>query len=429
MSTTRATVLADVAGKMFSQNFIAFVGQTGSDNTATAVAAEAFYDSEASARVLSGGWLYVHTGVNAGEARRIASVNPTLGGSYGTANLARQLPAACDSTSEGFAYAGPVSPDVLVECVNEALRAMRRERRLGLTLVEDGAMEATGVAAWTATSAALSKVATAASVYEGAQALLVDNSGADGQAASAALDAEPGETLRVEAVVRITNTSGAHTATLVAYDATNAAVIDTASTTSRLRTCLRLAVAVPDGCYQVQLLLRGSGAATDAAWDEVLCWRPDALQLPLPADLTDGEQVVRVVQRRPVGAADAGVSLAHRAAYPGVVGAVVVPDPTGATPLSLDLGGAGHDAALPVLVDLLLPWPELATDAATTAADRDDVVRRARLIAYERLAEQGAREETAEYKAKARDLRVAMIQQTAYAPRPAQPVGRRRRAP
>lgn len=421
MAVDRTRLLRELAQRLFRQSY-KDVTATASGSTVSILRSDDLYAAGASSAAYNGGWLYVHAGVGAGTERRIVSVNPTVADFYGEATLARPLSGAPDATTQGFVYTGPLSPTQLKACLNEALRRMRRERRLGLTLVTDGNMEATGTASWTATSASLSKVTGAGDVAEGAQALLVDNSGVDGQAASAAIPAVPGERLLVEAVVRVGNTTGAHTATLRVVDGAGA-LLASAATDNRERTVLRAEVGVPAGVVQVAVQLRGSAAATDAYWDQVLLWRPHARQVALPTDLTDSEQLIQVVQRR----ASPG-ELVARARFPRVVGAVVVPDPLGATALALDLSAAG-DLTSPVFADCLLPWPELATDAATTAADLDNVLLRSRLTAYERLTEGGSREENAAYKEQAQKLRVAAMQESAYGPRPAIPVGRRKRTP
>lgn len=427
-ATARSTLLRELTQDIFPEDYVEF---SPTSATGTTVVADELIDSDASANTYDGGYVYVYNDTGAGQWRRIVTYAP----STGTLTVARSWATNPNTTSDCFVYLGPLDPVALIRHLNASLRRLRRQRLVPITLITDGTMDASGTTDWTATSAApLTKVTTAPEVAEGVRSLFVDNSGVDGRARSALVNCIPNETIVVEAVVRVGNTSGAHTATLRAQDETAAASIGTVTTTNRERTRLRLVFTIPSGAFQFSIRLEGSAATTDTYWDEVICWRPYEYQFRLPSDIERFDQVVAVRQRRSRGGSPSGTSGAYAAYavdYQEITGWKVLADPTATTPLLLDLHGSSWSSSAPVLVDCLLPWAQLTGtgetgEDETTYADQDDVVFRARALAYAQLARVGPRDDRKFYQAQADRQAITWENWARRQPRPARPVGRRR---
>jgi hypothetical protein len=418
-TTSLATLLREMAQDLFSDGYLEFTALAASESTATVVAANELRHGNASDEAYENGWLYLYGGTASGNERQVVDYAPTASATYGTISVHRPCTATPDTTSTCFLYNGGLSPSQLKRHVNSSLHRMRRQRLLALTLVSDGLMEDTGTTAWTASSATLAKTTTAGNVSEGGQALTVTNSGSGGYAASTNINVVPGERLRVEGVARVGNVSGNHLATLAVYDVTNAADTTYDATAARERTRLRFEVTVPAGCYEIQLQLVGYAADTVAHWDEVLVWRTDERQVRLPSDVDRFDQLTDVYARVPLGEEDGRAASVD---YRRLTGWHLLPDPTGANPYVLDLARSNWSRDEPLVVDALLPWPELATDSATTACDKDDILVRAKAFAYEQLAKVGEPEARDFYRKQAELLARTWSLRAARQPRPARPV-------
>lgn len=428
MSTTRAQLLLDLSRDLFRNGWESFTALDNADSSTSVVPIAQIRHGNTSTQKYVGSWVYIYAGTEAGEERQVVAYNPTKAATYGTISVQRPFDAALDTTSQGVIYPGPLSPTDLIRLINRALRRLRRQRTLPLTLVADGLMESTGTTAWTASNAMLAKVATTATVSEGAQALSVTNSGVDGEAQSTTIPVNPGEHVFVEAAVRVGNTSGSHTATLVAYDATNGAAITSESTSHRARTPLSLDFHIPNDCTELQFRLRGSAADTVAYWDEVIAWRPEDRQFALPADVEAFDQPLAVYER--ITRNDNSAAASPRSVEYRLLGSArVLADPTAATPYLLDIARVGWNPHNPLLVECLLPYPELETDTATTLADPDKVLLRARGLAFAMLAKEGPHEDRKKYEAWAREVGAAVAGDITRQPRPARPISPRRASP
>lgn len=420
-TVARSVLLRELAQDLSPEDYLEFTALDNIDTTTTTVAASELRSDDASTNKYDGAWFYVYSGTGVGDERRIAAYDPRKGTNYG--QLTYDRPGTdLDATSKCLVYNSALSPSALVRQINASLRRLRRQRLLPFTLIEDGLMEDSGVSKWTATTATLSKITTAANIYEGAQALRVLNSAVDGRARSALIPVEPGSTYVVEAVCQIANSTGTHTATLRVQDETGAASTATATSTSRERTRLRITFSPLSGSYRISVRLEGSAADSDIYWDDVLLWRPTVKQLALPTDLERWDQVYNAFERLPHS--DSGP--AHAVDYRRLANWHLLADPTAATLFLLDLSDTGWSGHYPVLVDCLLPWAELTSDAATTAASQDDVVLRARALCYAVLARAGPREDRSFYEKMADKLAQTWATHAAYQPRRAYPIGRRR---
>jgi len=230
-----------------------------------------------------GKWVYISAGTDIGEERRI----PSSDGTNGHVNTERVYASAIDTTSVYEIY--PFSRTVLRQAVRDALLRLMREDWLLVTLATDGDMRASGVTDWTASSATLTKVTTAADLYMGPQALRVANSGANGYGRTGNIPVRQNVGYRVEAIGR--QTSG--TADLIVWNVTANIEIDSLSTaeiepdpgTDFFR--LPISFTTPDGCNAIQIRLAGVEATADVAWAFVALTRNDAREFVVSTAIED----------------------------------------------------------------------------------------------------------------------------------------------
>lgn len=171
--------------------------------------------------------------------------------------------------------------------INTALRQLWYVTIYPLSLVTDADMETSGVTNWAATSAASSKVSTAGNLLRGNQSLRVLNSGANGYAQSATMSITKDDSFYVEAYCR----AAVGTGTLIAYDITNSANIDTASWDEIGWGKVYLTFSAPSTCEQIAIRLQGTGASDDIYWDDVNLLRVGTREILLPDWITHPSQV------------------------------------------------------------------------------------------------------------------------------------------
>jgi hypothetical protein len=183
-------------------------------------------------------------------------------------------------------------PKLLTEALNWAAGRIRYLAIGPLSLLADGDMEASGISSWAGSSATPSKVTTAARVWGGLQALFVDNSGANGYAASDDVPVNEGELMFLSAVAQAV---GASTAKLVLYDLDNLAEIAPSPTSDEERyTELRYEYTIPSGCEEVEARLQGVEAAADIYWDDAILLGANRKRLPMPSWIDYPEDIVSV---------------------------------------------------------------------------------------------------------------------------------------
>jgi hypothetical protein len=420
MSTTRATLLKELVQELFPEQYIEFTALAAS--TTTLVQANELHHEDASENGLDPGWLYIVDGAAAGDARGITAYEPRASVTYGTVVPHRPMSADVDGTSEGFVYSGGLDPTQLLRHINTSLRRSRRERLIPLGSFPDGLMEESGTSGWIATNATLTKTATA---DEGEQGLLISNTSANGKAQpSSNLYCRAGEQFNVEASVFVSNQTGdAHTATLQVRDVNHDTIITSVSTQSRARVWLRADAIIPAGCHVLSLNLVGSEADTTVIWDQVLAWKPSTRNFRLPTTVTKFDQVLDVYQRVPISkSADGTGDLSAAYDLQRLPNWVLRADPTAASPYVLDVSRSGWNTNRPLVVECLLPWPEMASDTEETDADKDDVLLRAKALAYAQLARLSPREDRRFYQDQADRLATTWSRAASRQPRPPQPV-------
>ena len=172
--------------------------------------------------------------------------------------------------------------------VNVALRRMRFWSLYPLTLVTDGNMESSATSSYTATNTSMTKV-TNANVPRGARALRCANSSASGQTQSATITAAPvastdgdygggGRDYYLHAWCKADVSIG----TLIAYDVTNSAEIDSQTWDNRGWGVIDFTFTLPATCEAFAIILRGTSASADIYWTNIVCHRIGSHEMTLP---------------------------------------------------------------------------------------------------------------------------------------------------
>lgn len=166
-------------------------------------------------------------------------------------------------------------PDDFNNAIQTAQRQMWLTTHVLLTVGRDFDMETAGVQYWDGTlggsstsNATVTKVATAPYVYSGTQALFVNLSGVNGYARGELVRVTPGKRLYTAIIGR----ADVGTLTLKLRDVTNGAYISTSNDiaySGESFAVLQRIDTVPVGCEEVQVELRGTGAADDLYVDGV----------------------------------------------------------------------------------------------------------------------------------------------------------------
>jgi hypothetical protein len=228
--------------------------------------------------------------------RIVASYNPVTG----TLTHGGPVYADTTATSETYEIHPYLDPDDhysgLLAAINNALtkRLYYRVTRCPLTLVTDGDMETSGITNWTASTLATNaKVTTAGMVFWGTQALHTVSNAANGYAKSDSVNVIEQQGYYAEVICCAANATS--TPSLVVYDVTNAAVIDTITASDILGgvsdkqmewVSLACGFTAPSGCKQVQLRLTGTENGADIYWDSAILIPQARRQVVLPSWLT-----------------------------------------------------------------------------------------------------------------------------------------------
>jgi len=311
-----------------------------------------------------------------GEYRRIAQYDASAG--QFTMDAAFSAAVTLNDKVEMHSRIHPV---VLHECIDSALRKMMYPTIAVPSLMADADMEASGTTSWTAGGGAtLAKNTTAANVYRGVQSLSVTDDGSGNDYAYQRFSVTPGDTYYVFGVGR--NSAVATSCKLQAYDVTNAAEIDSETSTQLEWGGLGFSLTIPASCEQMDIRLITVTASGISYWDHVGLYRSGCRRYALPSWVTEKGQVGRLVYQLEGSelAADttamdtqAPTRWEHMRVKKEGATVYIAPDPP-------------FNHVGPIYVECVRPYAALATDAATTDADLDWVACKTRYECLRRLA-------------------------------------------
>lgn len=245
------------------------------------------------------GWAYILKdagGAAAAPEGEIQSIDPDeFAASTGTVGVYGTFSAA-PAAGDEFAIFHMIHPQDVLDHLDELLKhEIYLPAWAILSHVPDGDMEQSALTDWTDTNATSAK-STAEPAMNGSRWMTVTASADNGYTSSVSLYVHPGERYHMSALAR---TDGSTQAKLVAYDVTNAAEIDSVSTSATSTVRVWKEFSAPSGCYEIKLRLQTVTNGQVTSWDDVCFFSPNETELPLPWWVKDSDQVHGVYYLRP----------------------------------------------------------------------------------------------------------------------------------
>jgi hypothetical protein len=222
-----------------------------------------------SSDILKGQWLYPTSGNEAGNTRFITSSTPTSGTI--THGLAWGTGMGSGNTYEVLRF----HPDDIHASIDHALRKMQRWEWYPLSLLNDPAMEESGVASGAAdrdnsnaTPTKDTDAADGAGVLGGAQSLQVVTSSTNGYSREAThIDAQSGAAYWLWAMAKA---DGAFTATIWVHDETNDSAIDNVTWAHNDWGIVTLGFNAPTACDSISIRLGAAETSATVHFDNVI---------------------------------------------------------------------------------------------------------------------------------------------------------------
>lgn len=244
-----------------------------------------------------GAWLRISSTTDGlapvGQIRTVTGYQPDLGILQVNPNFT-VAPAAGDEY-ELWRVDPSTTIDLLDECLTDLLYM---PCWTVLSEVPDYDMEQSGTTEWASSNATLAKSsAEPRSSFYGKRYLTVTSNAANGYARTALLRVEPTKTYHASALA---SAASAGTASLVAYDETNDAVISYQSSTRLYPVRIYFTFTVPSNCYTVSLRLVSVESGLVTNWDEVCFYPIYAKDIALPWWVKTANQVKGVFQMEPL---------------------------------------------------------------------------------------------------------------------------------
>lgn len=392
MSTTFQTLIQNTLKRLSpgQENIVLTTSGAGGGGGTTLLDASLADDrSDADSARYVGNWIRIpiqtSPSITTENIREIASYTPATGALAPVLDFDYAVPASCVYEIHRL-----MPPSRLKECINDALRSMRRMVYTPFTQVTDGDMESSVTTSWTASNASHTKVTTAAYVRHGSQCSRVANTLANGYIASTAIPVIEQQVWLVFAYGRCA--SG--TATLIPYDSTNSAAIESTaaywSTNESAWFELGNSITIPSGCQSMTIRLKGTEASADIYWDSVIAINAYDCLLALPSWITDKNQAEGFFYFPQGPAIDDGGYTVNRYPREFLSDWSTQIDETAATPWQVEVP---VPLKRPLYLKALRPYAELTLDTDTTVADMDKVVEGAVAFAKDRLGHKDADKE------------------------------------
>ncbi len=380
MSVTRRALRQRIARRLAP--FLTGTAESGS--TVTLVDPARLQDSTASADLWADSWVHLLSGPDAGETRRVAAYDAAAG----SITVSRAFPHGTAGAS--YELLRLVSPEVINAAIDTTLSRCWFQTLAPLTVLPDGDMDNPDTRAWRAWNATVARIAASADASGGTASLEVRNSAAHGYAASTSLVVLPGQPFTLEATVA----PGGFSARLSVRNVSSDVELDRVAAAGLAWRRVRLTFVVPDDCEAIEVRLGAAEADAITRWSQVVVLAANRRRFPLPAWVTQRQQVVEVWRR----AADhpqrvmTAVNWWRTTANPGPAG----------SELWLETEPApSHGETL--LIEGLRAYQPLPGDAAATDAPVDWVAQGALVEVYRHLNRDAPAGDVARYAALQRD--------------------------
>jgi hypothetical protein len=254
-------------------------------------------------------------------------------------------------------------------------------------------METSGVSGWTNSNATPTKDTDAADNVDalgGAQSLQVVTSSTNGYSYVATVDVQSESAYSLWVMAKA---DGAFTASVIAYDQTNSASIDSKTWAHRDWGIIEFGFQTPSNCDQISIRLGAEETSATVHFDNLIVQRNARHSYELPSWLANPEadiiDIVRYNGTTPFNLTSSSVQDDSQLVY----------SPTAANPASvvLDTGTSGKPIFVKAVRPFLAENGSLSTDATTTDANFEWVCARAVINALKLLKDQAPGSETREW--------------------------------
>ena len=365
---------------------------TGGTTTTCVVANDVRFDdgggSILDSTLYEGDYIRFTSGDEDGTIALISDFTPN----GGTLTLKPTLSNAIANTNT-FEIHRRLHPNELDDCISRALRAMYYVDFYPLSLVSDPDMETSGVSGWTNSNATPTKDTDAADNVDalgGAQSLQVVTSSTNGYSYVATVDVQSESAYSLWVMAKA---DGAFTASVIAYDQTNSAAIDSKTWAHRDWGIVEFGFQTPSNCDQISIRLGAQETSATVHFDNLIVQRNARHSYELPSWLANPEadiiDIVRYNGTTPFNLTSSSVQDDSQLVY----------SPTAANPASvvLDTGTSGKPVFVKAVRPFLAENGALSTDATTTDANFEWVCARAVINAFKLLKDQAPGSETREW--------------------------------
>lgn len=284
--------------------YLGFSGTADSITSTTLVDTFAFQDTNLASDQFRGCYIYRPDRTGDDLIKKAGALTNSTG------TLATSGATNYSNTSDyNYEIVGYLHPDELNECIKRAVRKVYFETQAPLTLVTDGDMSTSGVGSWTTvgTLGTKEKVTTAAHVFSGTQSLHTVNSATDSGVVCGTLAGNPLDPVFVSVTLKVA--SG--TATVVVYDVTNSAVIDSVSVVNPGWVRVTLVENLPSTCYNWSVRLLGEENNAEVYWDHLVAYRRYDRRLMAPSWLNEQFKFLKLREARYSHTLDVGVDDAN----------------------------------------------------------------------------------------------------------------------
>ena len=237
-----------------------------------------------------GGWARISKDAGGAAAAPEGEISPvtTYAPSSGTVTFNPVMSAVVASGDEYELWKYP-DPVVIKDLLDQVLKQdIYLPYWSVLSEVPDFDMEQNHTTDWTASNATVTKV-TAEPVMNGRRWLSVATTSANGNARSALLRVEPGKRYYISALCR--SNVASTTCKLIAYDETNSAEIDSATSTRLFNNRLYFEITVPSTCYTISVRLSNVENSVTSYWDDVIVYALDSTEIALPWWVKNKDQI------------------------------------------------------------------------------------------------------------------------------------------
>ena len=288
----------DVLTRFLRETNLGFTGTATGGSTSTIVDTTRLKSTQYADDEHIGKWARITYDAGGAGAAPEGEISPITDyvASTGTLTVNPVFTASPVSTDVYQVWSNPHPQDVLDHLDMILTQEVYLSAETLLTEIPDGDMEQNNTTDWANSNATVTKD-TAEPSLSGVRWLKVVTTSANGYARSALIYVEPGQRYFVSVDVRADAASV--TPTLIAYDETNSAAIDSKTAVRRNAVRLSFEFTVPATCYVLSVRLSNAENSATSFWDNAVLHPLQGTSIALPWWVRQGAQVKGIYRTAP----------------------------------------------------------------------------------------------------------------------------------